>query len=151
MALAVACPGGWRVPCAINSAMAFVLSGEMLLWEAVSNKELGEVKRLLAKGADPNMLCPDAFVNLHHTEKMRAGQTRDTGRALLHHAAWAGDLEVFKAIVDAGGDIDRKRNTVRSLPALLRSDCNILPAPPYRAQAALTALRARRSGGRMAA
>ena len=92
--------------------MAFVLSGEMLLWEAVSNKELGEVKRLLAKGADPNMLCPDAFVNLHHTEKMRAGQTRDTGRALLHHAAWAGDLEVFKAIVDAGGDIDRKRNTV---------------------------------------
>jgi hypothetical protein len=93
--------------------MAFVLSGEMMLWEAVSNRDLPEVRRLLAKGGgDPNMLCPDSFVRLHASEKFRAGQAQNTGRSLLHHAAWAGDLEVFKAIVDAGGDIDRKRNTV---------------------------------------
>jgi ankyrin repeat protein len=92
--------------------MAFLLSGEMLLWEAVSNKDLPEVKRLLAKGADPNMLCPDAFVRLQASEKMRPGQSRDTGRSLLHHAAWAGDLAVFRAVVEAGGDIDKKRNTI---------------------------------------
>ena len=51
-------------------------------------------------------------MRLHASEKFRAGQAQNTGRSLLHHAAWAGDLEVFKAIVDAGGDIDRKRNTV---------------------------------------
>jgi hypothetical protein len=79
----------------------------------VSNRDLPEVRRLLAKGGgDPNMLCPDSFVRLHASEKFRAGQAQNTGRSLLHHAAWAGDLEVFKAIVDAGGDIDRKRNTV---------------------------------------
>eukprot|EP01044_Picomonas_judraskeda_P019489 COSAG03_NODE_4120_length_1678_cov_1.688410_2_plen_89_part_00 len=88
--------------------MAFVLSGEMLLWEAVSNRDLAEVKRLLAKGGDPNMRCPDSFVQLQASEKFRSGQAQDTGRSLLHHAAWAGDLEVFKAIVEAGGDIDRK-------------------------------------------
>ena len=92
--------------------MAFVLSGEMLHWEAVSNRDLAEVKRLLAKGGDPNMRCPDSFVQLQASEKFRSGQAQDTGRSLLHHAAWAGDLEVFKAIVEAGGDIDRKRNTV---------------------------------------
>jgi hypothetical protein len=41
--------------------MAFVLSGEMMLWEAVSNRDLPEVRRLLAKGGDPNMLCPDSL------------------------------------------------------------------------------------------
>ena len=92
--------------------MAFVLSGEMLLWEAVSNRDVAEVKRLLAKGGDPNMRCPDSFVQLQASEKFRSGQAQNTGRSLLHHAAWAGDLEVFKAIVEAGGDIDRKRNTV---------------------------------------
>ena len=29
----------------------------------------------------------------------------------LHHAAWAGNLDVFRTIVEAGGDVERRRNT----------------------------------------
>ena len=97
--------------------MAFVSGAgaeQAMLWEAVSNRDLPEVQRLMAKGGDPNMLCPDNIVGSwgNESEKFRAGQATSTGRALLHHAAWAGSLPVFQAIVEAGGDIDRKRNTI---------------------------------------
>ena len=77
----------------------------------MSNRDLPEVRRLLAKGGDPNMLCPDSFVRLHASEKFRAGQAQNTGRSLLHHAAWAGDLSIFQRLVEAGADVMRQRNT----------------------------------------
>ena len=86
--------------------MAFALNGEGALWDAVSDGDLARVKTLLQKGADPNMTCPDAFVR-----KEMAPKTTGTGRSLLHHAAWAGNLEVFRTIVEAGGDVERRRNT----------------------------------------
>ena len=33
------------------------------------------------------------------------------GRSLLHHAAWVGDLSIFKKLVEAGADVTRQRNT----------------------------------------
>ena len=76
------------------------------LWSAVGAKDIEEVDRLLRRGANPNMVCPDGWVRDENRPK-----DGGTGRSLLHHAAWAGDLAVFKLIVAAGGDIDRKRNT----------------------------------------
>ena len=86
--------------------MAFALNGEGALWDAVTNGDLAEVQRLLKKGADPNMTCPDNFVRT-----AMAPKTKGTGRSLLHHAAWVGNINVFRAIVEAGGDIERRRNT----------------------------------------
>ena len=76
------------------------------MWQAVGARDFTEVDRLLRRGADPNMVCPDGWVT-------EAARPRDgsIGRSLLHHAAWAGDLNVFKLIVAAGGDVGRQRNT----------------------------------------
>ena len=76
------------------------------LWQAVGDRDLGEVTRLLRQGADPNMVCPDGWVRDECRPKEGG-----VGRSVLHHAAWTGDLSVFKALVDAGADVDRKRNT----------------------------------------
>ena len=53
-----------------------------------------------------NMICPDGWVR--DSNRPRDG---DVGRSLLHHAAWAGDLRIFKYLVEAGADVDRRRNT----------------------------------------
>jgi ankyrin repeat protein len=90
----------------LKFGMAFALNGEGALWDAVTNGDLAEVQKLLKKGADPNMTCPDNFVRT-----AMAPKTKGTGRSLLHHAAWVGNLAVFRAIVEAGGDIERRRNT----------------------------------------
>jgi ankyrin repeat protein len=67
---------------------------------------LGEIRRCLKAGANPSMVTPDGWVR----EEMRT-KNRDVGRTLLHHAAYIGNFEIFKFIVDSGADIDRKRNT----------------------------------------
>ena len=76
------------------------------LWQAVGNRDLTEVQRLLRQGADPNMVCPDGWVRDENRPKEGG-----VGRSVLHHAAWAGDLPIFKALVEAGADVGRKRNT----------------------------------------
>lgn len=76
------------------------------LWEAVGNRDLRGVQAALRAGADVNMICSDGFVR-----EECAAKKRGVGRTLLHHAAWAGDLEVFRFIVEQGGDVSRKRNT----------------------------------------
>ena len=76
------------------------------LWESVTNRDLHGVLAALRRGADVNMICSDGFVR----EEM-AAKKRGIGRSLLHHAAWVGDLEIFKLLVEQGGDVTRKRNT----------------------------------------
>jgi hypothetical protein len=76
------------------------------LWQAVGDRDVDGVTRALRKGADPNMVCPDGWVR----DECRP-QAGGVGRSVLHHAAWAGDLHVFKALVAAGADVERKRNT----------------------------------------
>jgi ankyrin repeat protein len=76
------------------------------LWEAVGARDLPGVKTALRNGADVNMICSDGFVH----EEM-AAKKRGVGRSLLHHAAWAGDLEIFRYLVEQGADVARKRNT----------------------------------------
>ena len=76
------------------------------LWQAVGARDLTEVQRLLRQGADPNMICPDGWVRDECRPKEGG-----VGRSILHHAAWAGDLAIFKALVDGGADVERKRNT----------------------------------------
>ena len=76
------------------------------LWQAVGSRDLSEVQRLLRQGADPNMICPDGWVRDECRPKEGG-----VGRSILHHAAWAGDLPIFCALVDAGADVERKRNT----------------------------------------
>ena len=76
------------------------------LWNAVGSRDYEEVARLLKQGGDPNMVCPDGWVRDECRPK-----DGGVGRSLLHHAAWAGELRIFKLLVDAGADVDRKRNT----------------------------------------
>ena len=77
------------------------------LWNAVGGRDLAEVQKLLRQGgADPNMVCPDGWVRDECRPK-----AANVGRSVLHHAAWAGDLRIFKCLVDAGADVDRRRNT----------------------------------------
>jgi len=52
------------------------------------------------------MVTPDGWVR----DGMRA-KNREVGRTLLHHAAWVGNLPVFKLLVESGGDVNKKRNT----------------------------------------
>ena len=72
---------------------------------AVTERDLNEVRKLLARGANPSMICPDGWVRGECAPK-----DPNTGRSLLHHAAFIGDLEIFKSIVEAGGDVDKRRN-----------------------------------------
>ena len=77
------------------------------LWQAVGNRDHEEVARLLSRGADPNMVCPDGWVRAECAPKGGAA----IGRSVLHHAAWAGDLAIFKLLVQGGADVMRQRNT----------------------------------------
>jgi len=56
------------------------------LWDAVSNRNIEEVKRSLAKGADATCIAPDGWV--------RSEASGKGGRSILHHAAYVGDLDV---------------------------------------------------------
>ena len=85
-------------------ASSFDPTGDAL-WSAVTARDLTEVQRLLRSGGDPNMICPDGWVREEHRPK-----DGGVGRSLLHHAAWAGDLDVFKCLVTNGADVDRRRN-----------------------------------------
>jgi hypothetical protein len=76
------------------------------LWSAVGARDRTEVARLLARGGDPNMVCPDGWVRAENAPKDGA-----VGRSLLHHAAWAGDLSIFKLLIESGADVHRQRNT----------------------------------------
>lgn len=67
--------------------------------QAVKNSKSGEVATLLKRGMDPNSVDP-------------------TGQPVLHIAAREGNLDVVKALVQAGADID-KRNAVRETPIML--------------------------------
>jgi ankyrin repeat protein len=73
------------------------------LWAAVGRKDVDQTRKLLQQGADVNMIGADHLV--------RAGNAggQETGRSLLHHAAWAGDLDVFKLLVAHGADIGGRR------------------------------------------
>lgn len=76
------------------------------LWTAVGNRDHDECRRLVARGADVNMVCPDGWVRDECRPKDGA-----VGRSLLHHAAWAGDEAIFRFLVGAGADPTRRRNT----------------------------------------
>lgn len=69
-------------------------------------RDRDEVVRCLRDGGDPNMICPDGWVKDECRPK-----DGDVGRSLLHHAAWAGDVGIFKLLVESGADVERKRNT----------------------------------------
>lgn len=73
------------------------------LWNAVGSKDLATVQRAILRGSDVNMVCPDSWVRDEVAGK------KGTGRSLLHHAAWAGDLLIFKALVEAGANVGRRR------------------------------------------
>eukprot|EP00930_Biecheleria_cincta_P040422 TRINITY_DN27700_c0_g1_i1.p1 TRINITY_DN27700_c0_g1~~TRINITY_DN27700_c0_g1_i1.p1 ORF type:complete len:311 (+),score=55.15 TRINITY_DN27700_c0_g1_i1:23-934(+) len=75
------------------------------LWQAVGQRDIAGVRRALAAGGDVNMVCGDVWVRDEVAGK------RGTGRSLLHHAAWAGDLEIFKVLVAAGANCGRRRTT----------------------------------------
>ena len=99
--------GNGRLPVDFEgTVMAFALNGEGELWDAVTNGDVQGVQRLLRQKADPNMVTADHFVH-----KSMAPRDKCTGKSLLHHAAWVGNMAIFKAIVDAGGDVERRRNT----------------------------------------
>ena len=68
-------------------------------------RDRDEVVRCLRDGGDPNMICPDGWVKDECRPK-----DGDVGRSLLHHAAWAGDVGIFKLLVESGADVERKRN-----------------------------------------
>ena len=86
-------------------AMAFDPQQDAL-WTAVGNRDHDECRRLVARGADVNMVCPDGWVRDECRPKDGA-----VGRSLLHHAAWAGDEAIFRFLVGAGADPTRRRNT----------------------------------------
>lgn len=73
------------------------------LWQAVGGRDLAAVRRALAAGGDVNMVCPDGWVRDEVAGK------RGTGRSLLHHAAWAGDMAIFRTLVEAKADVGRRR------------------------------------------
>ncbi|CAM9703752.1 unnamed protein product, partial [Ectocarpus fasciculatus] len=79
-----------------------------ILWNAVSSRDLTEVKRAVAAGGDVNMTCRDNFVR----KEAAANSGGNTGKSLLHHAAWIGSLPIFKFLVECGADINRRRYTV---------------------------------------
>lgn len=75
------------------------------LWQAVGQRDIAGVRRAIAAGGDVNMVCADSWVRDEVAGK------RGTGRSLLHHAAWAGDLDIFKVLVVAGANCGRRRTT----------------------------------------
>ena len=78
-----------------------------ILWNAVSSGNLKEVQRAVAAGGDVNMTCGDSFVR----KEVAAKSGADTGKSLLHHAAWIGSLPIFKYLVLCGADSNRRRYT----------------------------------------
>lgn len=69
--------------------------------QAVQNSRPKEVANLLKRGMDPNAVDPK-------------------GQPVLHIAAREGNLDVVKALVEAGADVDR-RNAFKETPIMLAS------------------------------
>jgi hypothetical protein len=105
-------PSAPAPPAAVPASARRLASGGVIsrsqdaLWVAVGDRDVQEVARLLSQGVDPNMVCPDQWVRPEH-----APRDGSTGRSLLHHAAWAGCLDVFRLIVQHGGDVHKRRDT----------------------------------------
>jgi len=93
-------------PQQVRGGRATMSMSDDALWSAVGGRDMAEVQRLLRQGSNPNMICPDGWVKDECRPK-----DGSVGRSLLHHAAWAGDLGIFKLLVDSGAEVDRKRNT----------------------------------------
>lgn len=90
----------------VGSGRSTMSTTDDALWNAVGSRDLAEVQRLLRQGANPNMICPDGWVKDECRPK-----DGSVGRSLLHHAAWAGDLNIFKLLVAHGADVESRRNT----------------------------------------
>ena len=77
------------------------------LWAAVTERDLDLVRKLVQQQCvDVNFIAPDGWVKV-------AGSG---GKSLLHQAAWMGDLDIFKVLVEAGADVcePRRRNWARA-------------------------------------
>lgn len=79
---------------------------DAILWNAVSACDLSEVQQAVKMGANVNQTCPDSFVR-----KEVAAESANVGKSLLHHAAWVGNFDIFKFLVESGADIHKRRHT----------------------------------------
>lgn len=77
------------------------------LWQAVGNRDLPTVRSLLNARCDANSVCPDAQA------RDGVGGKRGLAKSLLHHAAWAGNLDVFRSLIEARATVDVGRAVVR--------------------------------------
>ena len=84
-------------------------SRDDLLWNAVSDKDLDNVKYYIRMGANVDMICSDSFVRKEMASAPMGN--KKIGKSLLHHAAWIGSLPIFKELVEAGADINKRRYT----------------------------------------
>ncbi len=69
----------------------------MDLWEAVNDDDVSKVRSLLIQGADPNH-------QLYWSSDWYAKKNR---RPPLHEACWKGKLEVARALVSGGADVEK--------------------------------------------
>jgi len=77
------------------------------LWQAVTDKDLPTIQHIVeTHNIDVNFKAPDGWVNA----------PGGGGKTLLHHAAWVGDLAVFRYLVEKGADYcqPRQRNWARA-------------------------------------
>ena len=69
------------------------------LWEAVCNDDVSKVRSVLGQGANPNH-------QLYWSEEYRITP--------VHHACWRGYLEITRALVSGGADIEKDDELSRS-------------------------------------
>jgi ankyrin repeat protein len=77
------------------------------LWQAVTDRDIDSVRKLVEKDeVDVDFIAPDGWVR----------ESGHGGKSLLHHAAWIGDLTIFKLLVEHGADphLPRSRNWARA-------------------------------------
>ena len=76
------------------------------LWQAVGDRDLARVSELLARGADVNMVCPDNWVRAECLARASAA----SGARCCTTQRCVGDLAIFRALVAAGADPERRRS-----------------------------------------
>ncbi|XP_064407367.1 uncharacterized protein LOC135352115 isoform X2 [Halichondria panicea] len=69
------------------------------LWEAVSNEDVSKVRSVLKQGANPNH-------QLYWNEEW-CDVFKKNRRPPVHHACWRGYLEITRALVSGGADIEK--------------------------------------------